>query len=254
MTIFKNDALNGSRYLVTGGSSGIGRATAQLLASCGAHLIVAGRDQSRLTSLVDSLDGNGHVAAAIDFVDADETATWVKGLVEQHGTLTGIFHAAGIELVRPMRMTKQEQIEDVLRSSLYAAMGIARAAAQKGTMNDGGTIVMMSSVAGSSGQVGMSAYSAAKSAIDGLVRSLAVEFAPRKIRVNSLAAGAVCTPMHDRLMKGAVSEVLDAYENSHLLGFGQMEDIAQAATFLLSPGARWITGTTMVVDGGYLCK
>ncbi len=139
-------------------------------------------------------------------------------------------------------------------SAVYAAAGLARAAAQKGGLKDEGSLVFMSSVAGSSGQVGMSAYSAAKAAVDGMVRSLACEFAPRRIRVNAIAAGAVRTPMHDRLTHGAADEVLGNYENMHLLGFGEPEDIANAAAFLLGPAGRWITGTTWVIDGGYLCK
>jgi NAD(P)-dependent dehydrogenase (short-subunit alcohol dehydrogenase family) len=112
----------------------------------------------------------------------------------------------------------------------------------------------MSSVAGSSGQAGMSAYSAAKAAVDGMVRSLACEFAPRRIRVNAIASGAVRTPMHDRLMHGAADDVVGSYENRHLLGFGEPDDIAHAAAFLLGPAGRWVTGTSLIVDGGYLCK
>jgi NAD(P)-dependent dehydrogenase (short-subunit alcohol dehydrogenase family) len=112
----------------------------------------------------------------------------------------------------------------------------------------------MSSVAGSTGQVGMTAYSAAKSAIDGMVRSLACELASRQIRVNSIAAGAVHTAMHDRLTKGSSDDATHAYANAHLLGFGTPLDVAQAVIYLLSPASRWITGTTMFVDGGYAVR
>ena len=100
----------------------------------------------------------------------------------------------------------------------------------------------------------MAVYSAAKAAVDGMVRSLACEFAGRRIRVNAIAAGAVQTAMHERLMRGATDDASASYAASHLFGFGEAHDIANAALFLLSPAGRWITGTTMVVDGGYLCR
>lgn len=100
----------------------------------------------------------------------------------------------------------------------------------------------------------MTAYSAAKAAVDGMMRSLAVELAPRGIRVNSIAAGAVETAMHGRLANTLPSAAMEAYEAKHLLGFGRPEDVASAAVFLLSPAARWITGTTMVVDGGFTVR
>lgn len=254
MTVFANDSLAGGAYLVTGASSGIGRATAQLIAKCGGKVIASGRDAARLQELVDGLPGHGHAASAMDLVDADHSADWVKQMVASHGPLTGVFHAAGVELVKPIRMSKQADMERVMASSLFAAAGIARACAQKGAMLDGGAIVFMSSVAGSSGQGGMALYSAAKGAIDAMVRSLACEFAARAIRVNAIAAGAVQTAMHERLTRSVPDAASAAYQQSHPLGFGEAGDVANAALFLLSAAGRWITGTTMVVDGGYLCS
>jgi NAD(P)-dependent dehydrogenase (short-subunit alcohol dehydrogenase family) len=97
----------------------------------------------------------------------------------------------------------------------------------------------------------MTAYSAAKAGIDALVRSLACEMASRKIRVNSIVAGAVKTAMHDRLAQTNNDKAMTDYENNHLLGFGQINDVSNAAVFLLTPAASWITGTSLVVDGGY---
>jgi NAD(P)-dependent dehydrogenase (short-subunit alcohol dehydrogenase family) len=254
MNILKADALLGMTFLVTGASSGIGKATAIKLSECSARVVLNGRNEARLRQTLSELEGAGHVVSVASFQDADQTTEWLKGVLEQTGPLSGVFHCAGMELVRPARMTKQAQLNDVLGSSLFPAFGIARAMSVKNALVDGASIVFMSSVAGSTGQVGMTAYSAAKAGIDGLVRSLACELASKKIRVNSIAAGAVHTAMHDRLTNGSGDEATLAYANSHLLGFGQAEDVAQAALYLLSPASRWVTGTTMVVDGGYMVR
>jgi NAD(P)-dependent dehydrogenase (short-subunit alcohol dehydrogenase family) len=254
MTIFQNDYLAGRRYLVTGASSGIGKAVAGSIAASGGRVIAAGRDPERLHDMLGGLAGTGHVTVQATLTDADATADWIKALVAEHGAMDGVFHAAGIELIRPVRLTKQAQLNDVMASSLFAAFGIARAMSQKGGMVDGGSIVFMSSVAGAAGQVGMTAYSAAKAGIDGLVRSLACELATRRIRVNAIAAGAVRTAMHERLVKGGGADAVADYERTHLLGFGDPADIANAGLFLLGDAGRWVTGTTMVIDGGYLCK
>lgn len=254
MNYYKSDALTGMTFLVTGASSGIGRAAALLLSECGARVIINGRDEARLNATLAELSGADHIVSVSALENADQSNDWLKSVLEQTGPLNGVFHCAGIELIRPLRLIKQSQLDSVLGSSLFAAFGIARALSSKNSLVDGASLVFMSSVAGSTGQVGLSAYSAAKAAIDGMVRSLACEFAARKIRVNSIAAGAVYTAMHDRLTKGSGDEAVEAYEQSHLLGFGQVQDVAQAALYLLSPASRWVTGTTMFVDGGYTAR
>lgn len=253
--MFAENVLSGGTYLVTGASSGIGRATAAMIAQYGGKVIVAGRDDVRLQNTLSSLAPKAnHEISVKELTDADQTADWVRTLVETHGPLTGVFHSAGVELIRPVKLTKQAHLNEVFGSSLYAAFGIARAISQKNTLIDGGSVVFMSSVAGSTGQTGMTAYSAAKAAIDGLVRSLACEVAPRRIRINSIAAGAIKTAMHERLTKVSGDDAERNYENSHLLGFGNPDDVASAAIFLLSRSSCWITGSTLAVDGGYMVR
>lgn len=253
-TIFDSQSLAGQTVLVTGASSGLGRDVARLLASLGARIVATGRNAERLLSTLALLPAGEHASEIATLDSADAAADWLKGLVGKYGPFTGIFHGAGIELVRPIRLTKSAQIDELFGSSTFAALGLARAAAQKGAMTDGGSMVFMSSVAGQRGTAGMVTYSAAKAAIDGLVRSLAAEMAPRGIRVNGLAAGAVETEMHERLAATLGEAGLADYRQRHLLGFGRPEDVSNAAAFLFSDASRWITGTTLVVDGGYLVR
>ena len=250
-TVFSKNCLTGGTYLVTGASSGIGQGTARLITQCGGRVIISGRNEARLNETLSSLEGLGHIASVVDLIDADQTADWMKSIVQEHGTLSGVFHSAGTALIRPIRLTKQLQLNEIFGSGLFAAFGIARAASQKNAIVDGGSLVFMSSVAGSAGQQGMTAYSAGKAGIDALVRSLACEMASRKIRVNSIVAGAVKTAMHDKLVETNNDDAMSEYERSHLLGFGEVNDISNTAIFLLSPASNWITGTSLVVDGGY---
>lgn len=255
MNVFNANCLQGGNFLITGASSGLGYETAKLVAACGGRVVATGRDVARLEALRSELPtGVEHVIAPIEMLDADQVAAWVKSTSEMHGPFTGVFHAAGVELIRPVRLIKQAQLDDLFSSSIYAAFGIARAASQKGVFVDGASILFMSSVAGSRGTSGLTAYSAAKAGIDGLVRSLACELANRKMRVNSLAAGAVETAMHARLTTASGSDATESYRTRHPLGFGVPMDVASIAVFLMSPAARWITGACIPVDGGYTAQ
>ena len=241
----------GRTVLVTGASSGLGQAAAEMIASCGGRIIGVGRDEARLRAAIAGLAGDGHQARVCDVSDADAAAALVLAAAKEAGGLHGLFHAAGEGLILPTRLTKPANIEAVFGAAVNGAFGLVRAAARAGTMAPGSSLVLMSSVAAHRGRAGMAAYSAAKAAIEGAVRALAVELAPRDIRVNALAAGGVETPMNDRIAANLAEGGVDAYAAAHPLGMGRPEDVAAAVLFLLSPAARWITGTTMIVDGGY---
>ncbi|WP_081986648.1 SDR family NAD(P)-dependent oxidoreductase [Chitinibacter sp. ZOR0017] len=253
--IFSSDCLAGQIYLVTGASSGIGLASAQLISRCGGKVVLVGRNQQRLEEAIQLMQSpNIHSYCIQDITDSDSVVGWIKELAELHGPFSGVFHSAGLEMVKPSKLTKQADLEKLFAASLYGAFGVARAVSLKNIVKDGASIVFMSSVAAVTGQQGMTAYSASKAGIEGLVRSLSCELSSRKIRVNSIAAGAVSTSMHDRLIRNSTVEVIDAYEQSHLLGFGQAEDIANAVVFLLADSSKWITGSSLRVDGGYTVR
>lgn len=252
--IFAADCLAGRRYLVTGASSGLGRETAILISQCGGRVALVGRDEERLAATLDALAPGDHSSHVFEMSDAEVVADQVQALSKEGGLLDGVFHSAGTTLVLPAKLIKNRHLDEVFGANVRGAFGIARAAARRNVLADGGALVFMSSVASVCGRPALSAYCAAKAAVDGLVRSLAVEFADRRIRVNSITAGAVETAMHVDFVSSINDAARKDYENFHLLGFGQPADVANAAVYLLSDGGRWITGTAIAVDGGAAAK
>lgn len=250
--IFDRNCMAGKRILITGASSGIGQAAAKQFAECGASVILSGRDLSRLEETLTILAGNGHVVAPADCGILDVVHDLLVAETKDAGPVSAVFHAAGIASLRIAKLYNQQHIDTVFGASVNGALGIAKACAKKKVLADGGSVIFMSSVAGYRGKAGMGSYAASKAAIGGLTRALAAEFANRGVRVNEIVAGAVETPMHENIVKNLDETGQAAYENEHLLGFGKSEDIANMAVFLASDASKWITGSSVVVDGGYM--
>ena len=247
--------LVGRRLVCTGASSGIGRRFAIAAAEYGASLVLIGRDQNRLSETMRSMPDGDHDVVVLDMTNSDTVSDWLQSTGRRLGGFDGVFHSAGNELIRPLRMTKQEHFDACFGASVLGALGVCRAAASKDTFRStGGAVVLMSSVAGLRGQVGMSAYSTTKAAIDGLVRSAALELAPKAIRVNSIAAGGVKTEMHERITGKLDAASNDAYAARHPLGLGDPDDVVGLGLFLISDLGRWMTGATIVMDGGYCTR
>lgn len=248
---FSDEALKGRRILITGATSGIGANAAKFFSCLGAHVILVGRSAQKLGSISLQLSGKSSLIKVVDLSAPDILYQEIKKFPSEWLPLDGVFHAAGLELVKPIRLIKSSDFDSLMTVSVQTALSIGRAASSKGVMSDGGSLVFMSSVAAITGTSGLSLYSASKGAIESMTRSLAVELSSKSIRVNSITAGAVETPMHQRLLGSMPNDAIQDYLDRHPLGFGQPSDISNTAAFLLSDASRWMTGACVVLDGGY---
>ena len=244
--------LRETRFLVTGAASGIGRATSILISRLGGRVAIADKDESGLEHTMRTLEGEGHVSLCADLRDVEQIPSWMGEMTSTAGVLSGLIHAAGIQCIQPVRLLTPKNYRDALLVNTEAAIALVRAFQRKSNCPpEGGSIVFVSSVMAMAGSPGASAYGLTKSALIGLAKSLAVELAPRRIRVNCVVPGFVRTPMFDRVSSLWDFEQKAAVESEHPLGFGEPEDVANAIAFLIADTGRWITGTELVVDGGY---
>ena len=249
--------LEGKRALVTGGGTGIGRGTAELFAREGARVMVSGRRRAELEETVRLVEKAGGTAALVtgDVAKPEDAERMARETVAAFGGIDILVNNAGI-LVRNATVTSVS-IEDwrrVIDVDLHGVFLVSRFALMEMVpAGRGGAIVHVSSVAGMLGDPKLAPYNAAKGGVNILTKNMALDYAPHGIRVNAVCPGRVATPMPlSRLKPGDDWDaVLAAWGKNIPLGrVGRPEDIAQAILFLASDEASWITGTTLVVDGG----
>ena len=240
---------------VTGASSGIGRATAVMLSKLGAKVVCLGRDEARLAETMSMLQGDDHCSHAFDLTRVDEIDDWSRTALAQNGPFHGMVHAAGIQSSMPAYRIRRNQCGPMLAANVDSAIALIRVFhSEEFYAGNTGSIVLVSSVLATVGSNGRSAYAATKGALEGLTPSLAVELAPKGIRVNCVAPSFVKTPMYESQARFWSDEQQQAISAQHPLGIGSPEDVAHAIVFLLANTGRWITGTVMTVDGGFLAQ
>jgi NAD(P)-dependent dehydrogenase (short-subunit alcohol dehydrogenase family) len=242
--------LEDSVVLVTGATSGIGQAIARRCAVEGACVVATGRNEDRLAEL--TRESGSVTAFAADLTAPDAADECVAAAISSYGQLDGLLHAAGIvRRKEDLRETTDDQWAHMLQVNLDASFRLARACLRVMAPRRSGSIVLVGSQLAHVAAPGYASYCASKGGTEALVRALAVDFGPSGIRVNSLTPGVVHTPLayvdrpdFDDLIEATAARI-------PLRRIGQPEDMAGPAVFLLSGESSWMTGQSLVVDGGY---
>ena len=245
--------LTGKRILVTGASAGIGRACAVMVSKLGAHVILVARRKDVLDETFGMMEGRDHQILPFD-LSALEKMEELFQQATKDGSLYGLVHAAGLISAGPVHMLSPENIFRIMNLN-YCSFVMLMKYFSKRKYCMGGSVVVVSSVSAEVGWAGGTLYSGSKGALSASVRSLALELVSKKIRVNAVVPSNIKTAMYDTLAGDLnTTEGIQKLLEKQPLGLGEVEDVAHAVCFLLSDASRFITGTNLVVDGGYLAQ
>lgn len=239
-------SLEGKTVLITGASSGIGRQIAIQCSRMGAQLIISGRNEDRLKETLAMMEGDAHLIRSADLCGQQEA------LLTDLPPLHGFVNAAGIIDLQPFQFISEEAMRNMFDTNLFAPCALLQQILRKKLMQKNGSVVFISSLAGNViVSKGNSAYGASKSAISAIAKTLALELAGRPVRVNCILPGMVKTEMMDSFLQSLTPEQLAEDEKKYPLGYGKPEDVAYATIYLLSDASRWVTGSSMILDGGF---
>lgn len=236
-------------YVVTGASSGMGREVAVELAASGAKVLAIARNNERLENLKAEYPKN-IITAAVDVTDSEKLEQAIADFVLVNGKLSGAVHAAGIIYFTPLKSYDEAMAKRIMETSFWAGIELTRLVTKAKYGRRGTSTVLFSSACVRSREKGMFAYTAAKAAINGVLGSIAKEIAIKEHRINSIMPGWV----KNSIITDSIDCLVDQenLKKKHLLGLAKPSDVVGMVLFLLSSRARWITGTSVVVDGGFL--
>lgn len=240
-------SLEGKTILVTGASSGIGKATALECAKMGAHLVITGRDETRLNDVYNNLEGAGHLQIIADLSKEED----IQRLAKEVPVLDGCVNNAGYNVMSPIPFIKKDVLDGILDVNLKAPIELTHFLVKNKKMAKDSSIVFTSSIsARGRNSVGNSLYSASKGGLSSFMKNAALELAAKRIRCNAVLPGMVETPLKEG--KSNITE--EQWELNRQLyplkRFGKPEEIAYGIIYLLSDASAWVTGTELVIDGG----
>lgn len=247
--------LSNKNIIVTGASSGIGRQCAITFSQLGAGVILIAQNEERLKETYNRLEKGNHLIISQDITKYNKLEEVVNTTVYKVGKISGFIHSAGIETTLPLRSMQPSYYEKMFSVNVIAGFELAKIISKKKYLDkNGASFVFVSSVMGILGQAGKVGYCSSKGALISGTKAMALELAKKNIRVNCILPGMVETEMTIKMFDKFSEESKKMTIDMHPLGLGKPEDIANASVFLLSDAARWITGSNLIVDGGYSAR
>ena len=240
-------SLENKTILVTGASSGIGKAIAIECSKMGAKVVITGRNEQRLQETYEQLEGAQPAYIVADLTKKEDIET----LVSQINSLNGLINCAGLTIPKPFKFLQEEDIQEVMTVNFNAPLLLTQLLVKKKKLQKASSIIFISSISGTKvSYIGNSIYSASKGAINGICKGLALELASQQIRVNTVIPGMVETNI---VSGGEVTqEQMEADKQKYpLKRYGKPEEVAYAVVYLLSDASSWVTGSNLLIDGGY---
>lgn len=245
--------LNGKKYIVFGGSSGIGRQIALDLSVEGAFVTLVAKSQSKLEKVLSELNGSGHVIYSYDLTKTEGIGELIDQMVLANGKFDGMVYSAGISAIRPAKACKSDFMKETFSINFFSYVEAVRSLSNRKCHNEPFSIVAISSCASTNGGKGQSVYSASKAAIDASSRVMALELSKQNIRVNTIRPSNIKTPMYESGYDNISEQERSELERRQFLGLGEPSDVSNMALYLLSNKSKFITGSSIAVDGGFTC-
>jgi len=247
--------LKNKNIIVSGASSGIGRQCAVTFSQLGANVILIARNEERLKETYNKLEKGSHLIISQDITEYDKLKEIINTTVNKLGRISGFVHSAGMQMTLPLRSMNHSYYEKIFSVNVIAGFELAKIISKKKyIIKEGASFVFISSVLGILGKPGIIGYCSSKGALISGVKAMALELAKKNIRANCILPSVVETEMSNKMFENLPEESKKSIINMHPLGLGKPEDIANACAFLLSDASRWITGTNLIVDGGYSAR
>ena len=242
-------------FVITGAGSGLGKEIAKLCYEFGAKLLLIGRDLQKLEVTATEMQADRYCLRAFDLTDFANLESIIANAQTELGSFSGFCHSAGLEYTLPLRTMSPKHYQDLFNINTIAGFELARVLSKKKYMNESGSsFVFIASIMGLVGRPGLIGYSASKGALIAASKSMALELANKRIRVNCISPGTVRTEMIEKMLESLEPEQRERRMGDFPLGIGKPCDVANLTAFLLSERSRWITGTNITIDGGYTAR
>jgi NAD(P)-dependent dehydrogenase (short-subunit alcohol dehydrogenase family) len=243
-------SLEGRNVLITGGGSGLGLAMAQCMDEAGANVIIVGHSsEEKLQQATTTMHNASYYL--FDITETDETPAFIERVTKEKGSIDVLVNNAGVHCKKPVEQITRQDLQNVLDVHVFASLALSQAVLPSMRERKSGNIIFISSMSAFAGLTSVAAYGTAKTGVLGLMRSMASEVAVDNVRVNAIAPGFIDTPMFRLVTDKDPARKAKILGHTPMQSFGTPEDIGWSAVYLASDASRFVTGTCLMVDGGF---